>query len=66
MLALGQRAVQLLTSPRSGEAPRREVLPTTLVVRASCGSAPPSRAASRTRWERRHAVAPPNRGGQST
>jgi len=66
MLALGQRAVQLLTGPRPIQGPRREVLPTTLVVRASCGSAPPSKAAARTRWERRHAVAPPARGGLGT
>ena len=63
MLALGQRAVQLLIEPRTGADPRREVLPTTLVVRASCGSAPPSKAASRTRWERRHAVSSPKLGG---
>ena len=57
MLWLGQRAVELLGEPRApGESPRRELLPTTLVVRASCGSTPPSKAASRTRWERRHAV----------
>ncbi|HET9325630.1 MAG TPA: LacI family DNA-binding transcriptional regulator [Candidatus Eisenbacteria bacterium] len=66
MLALGQRAVQLLTGPRPIQGPRREVLPTTLVIRASCGSAPPSKAASRTRWERRHAVPPPARGGFNT
>jgi LacI family transcriptional regulator len=66
MLALGQRAVQLLTGPRPIQGPRREVLPTTLVVRASCGSAPPSKAAARTRWERRHAVSPPARGGLGT
>lgn len=65
MLALGQRAVQLLTGPRPVQ-PCREVLPTTLVVRASCGSAPPSQAVSRTRWERRHAISTPNRGGVST
>jgi LacI family transcriptional regulator len=63
MMALGQRAVELLgENGREGVA-RRELLPTTLVVRASCGSAPPSKAASRTRWERRHAVAAPPRGG---
>jgi len=55
MLSLGQRAVQLLLDPRA-ENPRREVTPTTLVVRASCGSTPPTRAAARTRWEERHAV----------
>jgi len=63
MMALGQRAVQLLREPRVTGEPRREVLATTLVVRASCGSAPPSKAASRTRWERRHAVSPPTSGG---
>jgi LacI family transcriptional regulator len=55
MLSLGQRAVQLLLDPREG-GPRREVMPTTLVVRASCGSMPPAKATSRTRWEERHAV----------
>jgi LacI family transcriptional regulator len=61
MLSLGQRAVQLLLDPRA-DTPRREVTPTTLVVRASCGSTPPTRAAARTRWEERHAVPPTSTG----
>ncbi|TMQ69639.1 MAG: LacI family transcriptional regulator [Candidatus Eisenbacteria bacterium] len=66
MLALGQRAVHLLTTPCPDRTPRRETVPTTLVVRASCGSAPPSQAGSRPRWERRHAVSMPRRGGAET
>jgi LacI family transcriptional regulator len=67
MLRLGQRAVQLLLGPRNpGGGPQNEVLPTTLVVRASCGSAPPSAGAARARWERRHAVASPGVGELET
>ena len=66
MLGMGQRAVQLLLDPRDTRGPWRELLPTTLVVRASCGSAPPSQAASRTRWERREAVPAGPSGGLET
>ena len=58
MTRLGQRAVEMLLEPglaKDGEG-RREILPTTLVIRSSCGSKPP-RQRGRERWERRHAVA---------
>jgi LacI family transcriptional regulator len=63
MLWLGQRAVQLLLDPRPpGSDSHRELLPTTLVVRASCGSAPPNPASARGRWEHRRAVSSPGPG----
>jgi LacI family transcriptional regulator len=67
MLQLGRRAVDLLLDRRepAGET-RHAVLPTTLVVRSSCGTKPPRQAGSRVRWERRHAVAVTPRGGLKT
>jgi LacI family transcriptional regulator len=55
LLALGQRAVELLTDPGRTEGPaegRHEVLATTLVVRGSCGANGPRRGDSGLRWDR--------------
>jgi LacI family transcriptional regulator len=51
---LGQRAVHHLLDAEGVRAPegRREVLPTTLVVRSSCGANRPSPDLSRPRWDR--------------
>ncbi len=52
-MAMGRRAVQLLVDPERAAGPvegRHEVLPTTLVVRGSCGANRPHR--SGTRWDR--------------
>ncbi|MEK7824107.1 MAG: LacI family DNA-binding transcriptional regulator [Candidatus Eisenbacteria bacterium] len=67
MLQLGRRAVHLLLDrPEPASDARHAVLPTTLVVRSSCGTRPPRQAGSRVRWERRHAVAVTPRGGLKT
>jgi LacI family transcriptional regulator len=64
MLEFGRRAVQLLFEHRGPASDGRHVVvPTTLVVRSSCGTRPPPQAGSRVRWERRQAVAlTPRRG----
>ena len=68
MLELGQRAVELLLGPADPTRAngRHDVMSATLVVRRSCGSKPPRQAASRMRWERRHAVAATPRGNPRT
>ena len=65
MLQFGQRAVEMLlgsAAPARSNG-RHEIIPTTLVVRRSCGSRPPRQASARVRWERRHAVAATSRLG---
>ncbi len=65
MLRLGERAVDLLLERHSpgatdgathgtSDGPRQEILPTTLVVRGSCGSRPPGAGESGGRWNRIH------------
>lgn len=63
MLQLGQRAVQMLLEPGHPTGPsgfRHEVLPTTLVVRGSCGSNPRNHAGG-PRWDRSGATRPTQR-----
>jgi hypothetical protein len=58
----------MLLDPRGsddGEG-RHEVLPTTLVVRRSCGSKPPRLPGSPVRWERRRAIGMTPRRGLKT
>jgi LacI family transcriptional regulator len=58
MLQLGKRAVHLLLdggAPAPAEGTREE-LPTTLVVRSSCGARPSAPAGSRPRWDRSRLV----------
>lgn len=55
MLQLGRRAVELLLESRLGlraTVERRETLPTSLVVRSSCGSLSPGGTAEDPRWNR--------------
>jgi LacI family transcriptional regulator len=63
ILELGRRALRLVLD-RDGEngGARHEVIPTTLVVRSSCGSTPPRRSGgTHQRWERRSAVSSASR-----
>uniref|UniRef100_A0A832I6A9 LacI family transcriptional regulator n=1 Tax=Eiseniibacteriota bacterium TaxID=2212470 RepID=A0A832I6A9_UNCEI len=66
MLELGQQAVHLLLDPdraaRAGAAEHR-VLPSTLVVRSSCGGAPGDHGTGRARWGRRTPAARLERPG---
>jgi len=57
MLQLGERAVDLLLErhgPDAPAGPRQELLPTTLVIRGSCGARPPSEGQTGGRWNRIH------------
>jgi LacI family transcriptional regulator len=56
MLELGQQAVHLLLDPARAARPaegEHRVLPSTLVVRSSCGGAPADEGTGRARWGRR-------------
>jgi LacI family transcriptional regulator len=64
VLQLGERAVELLLDPdRVTGAPegRHEVLPTTLVVRGSCGARQPRRGGEGPPWDRSGPLLPPAR-----
>ncbi len=55
MLQIGERAVELLVDPERVAGPpegRHEVLPTTLVVRESCGARRPRRSGGAPGWDR--------------
>jgi LacI family transcriptional regulator len=57
MLQLGERAVDLLLDrqgPEANRSPRQELVPTTLVIRGSCGAPPPGAGESGARWNRIH------------
>jgi LacI family transcriptional regulator len=57
MLRLGERAVDLLLErhgPDAPGSPRQELLPTTLVIRGSCGARPPGAGETGGRWNRIH------------